>query len=226
MINCIVVEDEPLAVARITEYISRISFLKLMQTFDNAIDVIGFVSQADVDLIFLDIQMDGLSGVELLETLNKKPAVIFTTAYDVYALKGFELSVTDYLLKPFSFQRFLEAVSKVEQKRNNIMGHTSAPFVFIKNEYRLEKVSTNDILFIKGMRDYRQIHTQSKKIMTLQTFKELDHVLAGYGFFRVHKSFIVSLSKIEFIERDRIKIGKEFIPISDTYKEGFYKMIS
>lgn len=226
MINCIIVEDEPLAATRLKEYIARVPSLKLLETFDNPIGVFDFLSRTHVDLMFLDIQMDGLTGVELLETLKKKPDVIVTTAYDQYALKSYELNVTDYLLKPFSFQRFFEAVLKVEEKKNNQPRGSADAFVFIKTEYRLEKVFTNEILFIEGMRDYRQIHTQSKKIMTLETFTELDRMLTGHGFCRVHKSYIVSLSKIEFVERDRIRIGKELIPISETYKQEFYKMIS
>ncbi len=198
-----------------------------MHTFDNAVGVVEFLTHTDgVDLMFLDIQMDGFTGIELLETLKKKPQVILTTAYDQYALQGYALNVTDYLLKPFSFQRFLEAVSKVDQRKDTQGLSPAAQFVFIKNEYRLEKVFIHDILFIQGMGDYRKIHTLSKKIMTLQTFTELEQTLAGRGFCRVHKSFMVSLSKIEFIERDRIKIGNEYIPISETYKGEFYKMIS
>lgn len=225
MIRCIIVEDEPLAIARLTEYIGRVSFLDLLKSFDNAVEGLEFLSRNDVDLIFLDIQMDGFTGIQLLETLKTKPDVILTTAYDHYALKGFELNVTDYLLKPFSFQRFLEAVLKVEERKNNRMV-ASAPFIFIKNEYRLEKVFTNEILFIEGMRDYRQVHTTSRSIMTPHTFTELGRMLEGRGFCRVHKSFMVSLSKIDFVERDRIKIGKELIPISETYKDEFFKMIS
>jgi len=226
MIECIVVEDEPLAIARITEYIARAPFLKLVKTIDNGIAAVEFLSKNNVDLIFLDIHMEGLSGIEVLEVMKQKPDVILTTAYDQYAIKGFELSVTDYLLKPFSFQRFLEAVSKVEQKRNSQSSESSATFIFIKTEHKLEKLFLNDILFIEGMRDYRRIHTSSKKIMTLQTFSELEEILNGRGFCRVHKSFMVSLSKIEFVERDRIKIGNDLIPISDTYKSNFYGMIS
>lgn len=226
MINCIVVEDEPLAVTRIADYISRVSFLNLVQTFDNGIAAVAFLSKRDIDLMFLDIQMDGLTGIELLETLENKPDVILTTAYDHYALRAFDLRVTDYLLKPFSFPRFLEAVSKVEQTRNTSGLAPDTSYVFIKNEYRLEKVFLNDILFIDGMRDYRRIHIGEKKILTPQTFTELEQLLEHRGFCRVHKSFMVSLNKIEFVERDRIKIGKELIPISDTYKTKFYKMIS
>lgn len=224
MIDCIVVEDEPLATTRIVKYIERISFLRLMKTFDNGVAAVEFMAKNNVDLLFLDIHMEGLNGLEVLETVQQRPAVILTTAYDQYAIKGFELNVTDYLLKPFSFQRFLEAVSKVE--RDSLATSSTAAYVFIKTEYRLEKIFINDILFIEGMRDYRRIHTQTKKIMTLQTFLDLEDILTGRGFCRVHKSYMVSLSKIEFIERDRIKIGNELIPISDTYKTNFYKMIS
>jgi two-component system, LytTR family, response regulator len=227
MMECIIIEDEPLATTRLSEYISRVPFLKLLHTFDNGMAAIAYLSTQHVDLLFLDIHLQGLNGIEVLEIMKQRPDVILTTAYDQYAIKGFELSVTDYLLKPFSFQRFLEAVVKVEQKRNSEKtGESSAPYIFIKTEHRLEKLFLNDIVFIEGMRDYRRINTASKKVMTLQTFSELENALSGQGFCRVHKSYIVSLNKIEFVERDRIKIGNELIPISDTYKASFYKMIS
>jgi two-component system, LytTR family, response regulator len=224
MIKCIVVEDEPLAVTRLEEYIGRVPFLTLLHTFDNGIAALDFLTKNNVDLLFLDIHMEGLSGLELLQVLKEKPDVILTTAYDQYAIKGFELSVTDYLLKPFSFQRFLEAVTKAERNRSAMAGE-SPGYIFIKTEHRLEKIVLNEMLFIEGMRDYRCIHTTTKKIMTLQNFSELEELLSGRGFCRVHKSYMVSLSKIDFIERDRIRIGKELIPISETYKERFYKMI-
>jgi two-component system, LytTR family, response regulator len=226
MTECIVVEDEPLAIARITDYISRVPFLKLLNTFDNGIEAIEFLAKNNVDLLFLDIHMEGLGGIEVLEVMKQKPEVILTTAYDQYAVKGFDLNVTDYLLKPFSFERFLEAVSKAETKRNSQNSGSSADYIFIKTEHRLEKLFLHDILFIEGMRDYRRIHTTSKKLMTLQTFSELEETLTGRGFCRVHKSYMVSLSKIEFVERDRIKLGTEMIPISDTYKIRFYQMLS
>jgi len=227
MMECIIIEDEPLAITRLAEYISRVPFLKLLRTFDNGVAAVEYLGRQPVDLMFLDIHLDGLTGIEVLNVTKQKADVIITSAYDQYAIKGFELSVVDYLLKPFSFQRFLEAVVKVEQKRSSEKpGESSTPFIFIKTEHRLEKIFLNDIVFIEGMRDYRCVHTTEKKILTLQTFSELEKALSGQSFCRVHKSYIVSLSKIEFVERDRIKIGNELIPISDTYKSTFYKMIS
>jgi two-component system, LytTR family, response regulator len=227
MIQCIIIEDEPLAITRLTEYITRVPFLKLLHTFDNGMAAVEYLSSHHVDLLFLDIHLRDLSGIEVLGIMKQRPDVVLTTAYDQYAIKGFDLNVTDYLLKPFSFQRFLEAVAKVEQKRNNEKtGDSPARYIFIKTEHRLEKLFLSDIVFIEGMGDYRRIITASKKIMTLQTFSELEKLLSGQGFCRVHKSYIVSLSKIEFVERDRIKIGNELIPVSETYKENFYKLIS
>lgn len=225
IINCIIIEDEPLALERAREFVQKISFLKLLQTFDNGLDAISFLKREPVDLIFLDIQMDEFSGIHLLESLSQRPAVIIISAFNEYAVKGFEFNVTDYLLKPYTFERFMQAAIKVydhiKSSKKDFRG-----FIFIKTEYRLEKVFLENILFIEGMRDYRQIHTSEKKIMTLETFKELESKLPSNQFVRVHKSYLVSLNKIESIERDRIKIQKELIPISETYRENFYLSIS
>jgi two-component system LytT family response regulator len=225
IISCIIIEDEPLAMERAKESVQKISFLKLLQTFDNGLDAITFLKNEQVDLIFIDIQMDEFSGIHLLESLNHKPAIVIISAFNEYAVKGFELNVTDYLLKPYTFERFMQASLKVydsiKATKRDIQG-----FVFIKTEYRLEKVSLDNILFIEGMRDYRQIHTTEKKIMTLETFGELESKLPSNQFIRVHKSYMVSLDKIESIERDRIKIQNELIPISETYRDKFYSAIS
>lgn len=225
IINCIIIEDEPLALDRAKEFVQKISFLKLLQTFDNGLDAISFLKREPVDLIFLDIQMDEFSGIHLLESLSQRPAVIIISAFNEYAVKGFEFNVTDYLLKPYTFERFMQAAIKVydhiKSSKKDFRG-----FIFIKTEYRLEKVFLENILFIEGMRDYRQIHTSEKKIMTLETFKELESKLPSNQFARVHKSYLVSLNKIESIERDRIRIQNELIPISETYRENFYLSIS
>lgn len=225
LINCIIVEDEPLAMMRLKEYIEKVSFINLLKTFDSGLEAIEFLGANHTDVVFLDIQMDGFSGIQLLESLRNKPEIIITTAFDKYALKGFELNVSDYLLKPYTFERFMQAVMKV---RDNLMKQPLRElpaYLFIKTEYRLEKVFMDHILYIEGVRDYRQIHTHEKKMMTLETFKELEKLLPENSFCRVHKSFIVSVSKIESIERDRIKINKTLIPISETYKETFYRLI-
>lgn len=223
--NCIIVEDEPLALERIMDFVNKVPFLNLMACFDNGIEAIGYLQLNQVDLLFLDIQMDGFTGIQLLESLQKRPEVIITTAFDQYALKGFELNVCDYLLKPFTFERFMQAVTKVHEKLIVNDVPVIKNFIFIKTEYRLEKVSLDDILFIEGMRDYRRIHMKDRRVMTLQTFNALQDELPSYRFSRVHKSYIVALDKIESIERDRIKIKEELIPISETFKEQFYKLI-
>jgi len=224
-LDCIAIEDEPLAMERLRDFILKVPFLNLLKTFDNGVDAIEFLGLSHVDLMFLDVQMDGLSGIQLLESVHDKPEVIITTAFDKYALKGFELNVSDYLLKPYTFERFMQAVARVHEKLNSNQSQNPA-FVFIKTEYRLEKIFMDNILFVEGIRDYRKIHTLDKAIMTLDTFGELEKVLPEKLFCRVHKSYIVSMSKIESIERDRIKIGKALIPVSETYKENFYKLVA
>ena len=227
-INCIIVEDEPLAVEKLTGFICQVSFLKLIQTFDNGIDAIGFIKSNPVDLIFLDIQMDKFTGIQLLESLSKRPQVIIVSAYDQYALRGYEFSVTDYLLKPYSFERFIQAVDKVaenhktRQQKQSFNQPVAEDIIFVKTEYRIEKIGLNDILYIKGMKDYQMIVTKCKKIMTLQSFSEIEKVLPAPSFSRVHKSYIVALNKIERIEHNRIKIHNELLPIGDTYKDRFY----
>ena len=224
-IKCIIIEDEPLALERTREFVLKVPYLELLQTFENGLDAIGFLKEQPVQLIFLDIQMDDFSGIQLLESLNIQPKVIITTAFDKYALRGFELNVSDYLLKPFEFKRFLQACDRVHEELKIETNNGDKNFLFIKTEYRLEKVEFVDILFIEGMRDYRRIHLLDKKIMTLQTFKDLEEQLPANSFCRVHKSFIVSIGKIETVERDRIRIQNKMIPVSETFKERFYKMI-
>ena len=224
-INCIVIEDEPLALRKITDFINRIDFLNLLQGFNNAINAIGFLKTNAVDLIFLDIRMKKLSGIQFLEALKTKPKVIITSAYDEYALKGYELDVSDYLLKPFSFERFVKSVEKVyNELKTDDLGKTN-DYLFVKTEYRIEKIDLDNILYIKGMKDYLQIITTDKKIMTLQSFKNIIQFLPEKKFVRVHNSYIIAISKIDNIERNRIKIRDEMIPISDSYKNDFYNLL-
>lgn len=225
-INCIIIEDEPLAMERTSGFVRKVPFLNLLKTFDNGVEAAGYIKTEKVDLLFLDIQMDGFTGIQLLEALTHRPEVIITTAFDQYALKGFDLNVSDYLLKPFTFERFMQAVSRVYDKLTLAGKQPDKQVIFVKTEYRLEKVNLADLLFIEGMRDYRCLHLMGdKRILTLQTFSELEHELPAAQFCRVHKSFIVALNKIENIERDRIRIKDELIPISETFKDIFYKRI-
>ncbi len=237
MIHCIAIDDEPLALEKMQDYISRVPFLSLKAKFDNGLSAIEYLKENEIDLIFLDVQMDGLNGIQLLEALKRHPKVILTTAYNEYALKGYELDVSDYLLKPFSFDRFLKAVDKVyEQLQAAQRGVVSRKevntstiheeFIFVKTEYRLEKVCFKDILFIEGMKDYLRIHcAQDKRIMTLMSFMKMEQLLPSDQFIRVHKSFIVSLDKIQFIERNHIRMGEHHIPIGESYRKPFWSLL-
>lgn len=224
-INCIIVEDEPLAQDRTKGYLQKIPFLHLLSTFDNAIDALVFLKSNKVDLIFLDINMGDFSGIQLLEASNITSEVIITTAYHEYALKGYELQVTDYLLKPYTFDRFLQAVERVQSNLSKKEVVVDKQFIFIKTAHRLEKLFWQDILYIEGMRDYRRIYTTDKSVMTLQTFREFEQEIPPAVICRVHKSYMVSISRIDSIEKDRIRIKQTLIPISDTYKKSFFEVI-
>lgn len=224
-LKCIVVEDEPLAMERTVSYVRKIPALELLKSFDNALDAYAFLKNENVDLIFLDINLGELSGLQLLESTSIKSQVILTTAYPEYALKGYDLNVTDYLLKPFKFERFLQAVDKVIQKQPGREVSSVKEFFFVKTENRLEKVFLKDILFIEGMRDYRKIHTSEKKIMTLQTFTDLENEIPPALICRVHRSWMVSLSKIDVVEKDTIRIRDFDIPLSETYRKHFFELI-
>lgn len=225
MIDCIIIEDEPLATEKLKLFIGRIQGLNLIGTFNSGVDAIGFLNSNRADLIFLDIEMKELTGIQLLESVSVNSKVIITTAYEKYALKGYELQVSDYLLKPITFDRFIKAIDKVQSEFEKEKSVRSDTKVFIKTEYRLEGVDTSSILFIEGMGDYRKIVTDSKNIMTLQTFKDLEKILPSGKFCRVHHSFLVSIDRIEKIERNRITIQKNIIPISDSYNKEFYSTI-
>lgn len=223
--SCIIIEDEPLALEKTKGFVEKTPFLNLLATFDDALEGLAFLKSNKVDLLFLDINLDELSGIELLENSKLSCQVIITTAYSEYALKGYELNVSDYLLKPFSFERFLQAVDKIQDNKSVNHKELNSKFIFIKTESRLEKVNIDEILFIEGMRDYRRIHTINKRIMTLQNFSELEQLLPANLICRVHKSYMVAISKIDEIERSRIKISKEIIPISETYRDHFFSQI-
>lgn len=224
--SCIIIEDEPLALKRTSDFVNKIPFLNLLGTFDNSINGLFYLKANKVDLLFLDINMDELSGIELLESSKLDSQVIITTAYQKYALKGYELNVTDYLLKPFTFDRFLKAVSKAQENIKKSLSTIQQESIFVKTENRLEKINISDILFIEGMRDYRRIHTVNKRIMTLQNFSELEQILPSNLVCRVHKSYMVGINKIESIERRRIKIADQIIPISESYIELFSQVIN
>jgi two-component system LytT family response regulator len=225
MVTCIIIEDEPLAIKKLVNYIDKLPSLNLLETFHSAISVIGYLEENSVDLIFLDIEMKDLTGIQLLESINTKSKVIITTAYEQYAIKGFELQVCDYLLKPITFDRFVKACDTVIQDLSKQVSSAHSK-IFVKTEYRLEGINTADILYIEGMGDYKRIVTTQKKIMTLETFKDLLIKLPSNLFLRVHNSYIVSLDRIQNIERNRITIYKKLIPISDSFGKEFYNKLN
>jgi DNA-binding LytR/AlgR family response regulator len=230
LIKCIAIDDEPLALSKLEGFINKVQDLELLRTFDNAIEAIGWLKENSADLIFLDIQMEQLTGIQFIETTRTDARIILTTAFDQYALKGYELNVTDYLLKPYSFQRFLQAVNKVmdfftQKAEYHPLTSENDSYIFIKTEYRLERVDIDDILYIEGMKDYLRIFCTDKKIMTLQSFSKMEESLPVKKFCRVHKSFIVAIDKIKSVERGVIVIADRRIPVSSTYKENFFSRI-
>ncbi len=224
-ITCIIIEDEPLALEKLKGFIEKLPFLHLIEVFENAMDAMVFLQSNKIDVIFLDIHLHEISGIQFLEANTYQSQVIITTAYQEYALQGYDLQISDYLLKPFSFTRFIQAIDKVQQTLTPKESLHTKHYMFIKTENRLEKVCFEDLLFIEGMRDYRKVHTRQKRIMTLQTFTDFEKNIPENILCRVHKSYMVAIDKIEVIEKDKIKIAQIEIPISETYKQAFLKLI-
>ena len=223
-IKCIIIDDEPLAVEKLSIYISKIPWLKQEASFNNAIDALNYLKTEDIDLIFLDIQMDEFSGIQFLVSLKAPPKIIITSAYAQYAIQGYEFDVTDYLLKPFGFERFIVSTDKVFNQLV-VTKTIKRNYIFIKSGYTMERVIIDDILYIEGMQEYLQIVTVKNKLMTLQTFSNMESLLPLNNFLRVHKSFIVAIDKIDKIERNIIKIKDKCIPIGVSYKERFDKLL-
>lgn len=222
MINCIVVDDTPLAVEKLTDFINQTPSLNLLKSFNNGLEALNFLHSNKVDLVFLDIQMEQFTGLQFMEALQNRPQIIIVSAYSQYAINGFENNVTDYLLKPYSFERFLKAVDKaITASANKI----DKDYIFIKTEYRMERINFTDILYIEGMGAYLQIVTTSNKVMTLLNFAQIVQLLPEQNFIRVHKSYIVAIDKIDNIERNVLKIKDRRIPISKSYQEDFYNKI-
>jgi two-component system LytT family response regulator len=219
----IVIEDEPLATARVLEFAGKLPNLSMGATFENAVSAIEYLSANPVDIIFLDINIGEISGMRFLEIARPNCAVIILTAYQEYALKGFEMQVSDYLLKPFTFERFCQAVERVAKQQ--LKPEKEKTFIFIKTQYRLEKVMLDELLYIEGARDYRRIVTAKQELMTLETFRQLEKVLPPARFIRVHKSYVVALDKIESLEKDFVRIHNQLIPVSETYKKVLHGKI-
>ncbi|MHA8065970.1 LytR/AlgR family response regulator transcription factor [Aquirufa sp. ROCK2-A2] len=233
-LSCIIVDDESLALDLLEDNVAKVPFLKLVARCRNAFEALEFLQNNEVDLIFLDIQMPGITGVQFIEGLTQKPMVIFVTAYQQYAIEGFNLDVIDYVLKPISFERFLKASnkaldyykSKIEPKANFI-DPNKIEYIFIHADYSLMKIMLEDILYIEGLKDYIKIHlsTQKYPVVCRMTMKSIEEKLPNNEFLRIHKSYIVSLKKVESIRNQKIKIGENHIPLSDNYSDQFYQTI-
>ncbi len=233
MIRAIAIDDEPLALRVIEAHAKKLENLELIRTTTNAIEGLLEAQNGNIDLVFLDIQMPSLTGIQFMQILQGKCKIILTTAYTQYALESYEHDVVDYLLKPISFDRFQKAVNKVaiEDKVDsevNIPSITNhqPDCIFIKTEYKLLKINHSDILYIEGGKDYITVFTKTEKILSLSSLTKLQESLPYPQFLRVHKSYIVALDKIESVERQRIFMGKNIIPIGDTYKDEFFRVVS
>lgn len=235
MINCIIADDEELARGIIESYVGRLDNLNLVATCTNGAEVYNALKSNAVDLLFLDIKMPQLSGIELLRTLKNPPLVIMTTAYREFALEVYELNVIDYLLKPISFERFLKAIDKYEFIRNPGNITTPGPpaagvsnpadFMYIKSDKKMVRVLLNDILYIEGLKDYVKIHTADKTVITYQTLTYFEEKLPADGFIRVHRSFIISTAHISAYSATQVEIGKQVIPIGNTYAKDVMKRL-
>jgi DNA-binding LytR/AlgR family response regulator len=232
MIRTIAIDDEPLALQLVSSYIEKTPGLKLEGKFVNPIEASEYIEKNPVDLIFLDIQMPDLNGIEFTRLLEKGPKVIFTTAYEKYALEGYKLEVVDYLLKPFSYEEFISAVTKarkllkLEEKDLPVI-EANNQFLFLKSDYKIRRINFNDILYIEGLKDYVKVYISNvpRPVLSLSSLKQLESKLPPDKFMRVHRSFIVNLDKVETIERSRIVFGKEYIPVSDQYREKFQEFL-
>jgi len=236
--TCLIVDDEPFARKLMEQYVAKVPELTLVQSCSSPLAAIDVLRQHAVDIMFLDINMPEITGLSLLKVLQKKPLVVLTTAYSEYALEGYELDVADYLLKPITLERFLKSVGKVLGRLRSMapgvavnqpdaLPVASSPngYIFVKDGTRLVKIQLRDILYIEGLKDYVGIYTKDKKIVTLQTMKALETQLPDNQFIRIHNSFIVAFSAIDAIDRDKVQVGKAFLPVSDTYKKTFREFI-
>jgi DNA-binding LytR/AlgR family response regulator len=224
MINCIIIDDEPLARKGLKEYIADFDFLNLIGDFDSPVKAAELLSKGNTQLLFLDIQMPKITGLEFIKSLQNAPPVIFTTAYPQYALDGFDLNALDYLVKPISFERFLKAALRAkeyhETRQHNIdLSERKEDYFFIKADNKLVKIFFDEILFVEALQNYVTIHSADKKYITYLTFKSVEEYLPAERFIKTHKSYIVSASKVNSIEGNDIRIGNHHVPISRNEKE-------
>jgi DNA-binding LytR/AlgR family response regulator len=227
-LSCIIVDDEPVARKILHEFVEQVPFLDLQGKFENATKAQSFLGNNEVDIVFLDIEMPKVSGLQMLQTMHIDSLVILTTAFPQYALEGYELDIIDYLLKPFAFNRFHKAVQKAReyyQMKNNAVTHLTPSYIFIKIDKRIEKIELNDILYAESVCNYVSVHTATKKIIAYLTMKSLESQLPASDFIKIHQSYLVNCSKIEAIEGNEIKLSSISLPISRNYRETVMKII-
>lgn len=234
-VRCLVVDDEELARTLLENYIGRLPNLELVASCANPLEAVAVLQQEKIDLLFLDIQMPELTGTAFLRSLTKKPVVIFTTAYVEYALEGYALDVTDYLLKPFSFERFVQAVNKaISQLRTRPDAEpatagqapaTGKDFLLVKADHKVHRLKFDDILFIQSMREYVAFYTASGRILSLHSLKSLEDSLPSERFIRIHKSYIVAIDKIDTLEGNTVQVGKEKLPVGASYREELVRRV-
>lgn len=227
-LKCIIIDDEPLAIDLLKSYVLKTSYLELVGTFNSALSAISTINERQIDLLFLDINMPQINGLEFSKTIHASIRIIFTTAYDQYAVEGFRVNALDYLLKPINYTDFLQATNKALEwfKLANISHSTTS--IFIKSGYRMEKIDFDNILYIENQKDYVKFHLENQKepISSLMSMQSLEEKLPSNLFMRVHRSFIVNLKKIKTIERNCIVFGKEYIPVSESYKNKFMDFLN
>ena len=234
-LKCIIIDDEPLAIDLLKSYVQKTPFLELVDTFDNALSAISTINEKNIDVLFLDINMPMITGLEFSKTIPPSTRIIFTTAYNQYAVEGFRLNALDYLLKPINYIEFLQAANKAQEwfklknnENNETDTGTTATSIFIKSGYRMEKIQFEDILYIENQKDYVKFHLENIKepVSSLMSMQSLEEKLPDKQFMRVHRSFIVNLDKIKTIERNCIVFGKEYIPVSESYKSKFQDFVN
>ena len=232
MITVIAIDDEPLALQLIVDYIQKTPDLMLVGQFENPLEAAQYISKNPIDIVFTDIQMPGLNGVEFTRSMVNGPVVIFTTAFAKYAIEGFKLDIADYLLKPFTYEEFLTSVHKagrmirsIARPADDVLSNNE--FLFLKSDYKIKRINFQNILYIEGLKEYVKVYTMlsEKPILSLSSLKILEIKLPADRFMRVHRSFIVNLEKIETIDRSRIVFGKKYIPIGDQYKDNFQEFL-
>lgn len=233
ILKCCIIDDEPLAIELLESYVKKTPFLQLEASFTSAVQAIERISKGDIDLIFLDIQMPELDGMEFSRMIEGKSRVIFTTAFGQYAVDSYKVNAVDYLLKPFAYTDFLKAAQKALQwfELSSGTGEMHSPdksYIFVKSDYKLKQIPLDKVLYIEGLKDYVKIYLEDEPhpILSLLSLKSLEEMLPDSRFIRVHRSFIAQGCKIKMIDRNRIVFGKEYIPISDTYKDSFAEFIS